>query len=302
MRSPAPSLVVCLLTLAACDCGNPRLSIRDNPTADAGPGASVCGNGFLELPFEECDFGLESNTGGPAGSCNPDCFLSRACAAGERFDEARVTCVTVADAGVNDAGVVDAGQPVEDAGVGAKVVGVLVEYPGALFNSVLHPDAPIAGAIVHLRRTGSTRDLATFTTQADGRFEFDVAPGGSYQLVDEVPPELYNEANPRTVPVAAPGQTVRADTRFLRKGVSFVVRQLTTSTAIAGVEVTVVAPGNRLLAGPRQTDAEGFVHFPPTTERGTMVFEKAGYRRYELGMPSVDTTSTVIGGCGLEVQ
>ena len=63
-----------------------------------------------------------------------------------------------------------------------------------------------------------------------------------------------------------------------------------------------VRRGNRVLAGPRQTDVEGFVHFPPTTERGTMVFEKPGFRRYELGMPSVDTTSTVIGGCGLEVQ
>lgn len=297
MRSPAPYLVVSLITLAACDCGNPRLSIHDNTSADAGPRASVCGNGFLELPFEECDFGLESNTGGPAGACNPDCFLSRACPLGERFDEARVSCVAAVDAGVIDAGI-----PAEDAGVGAKVVGVLVEYPGALFNSVLHPDAPIAGAIVHLRRAGSARDLATFTTLADGRFEFDLAPGGAYQLVDEVPPELYNEANPRTVPVAASGQTVRADTRFLRKGVSFVVRQLNNSTAISGVDVTVMAAGNRVLAGPRQTDAEGFVHFPPTTERGTMVFEKAGFRRYELGMPSVDTTSTVVGGCGLEVQ
>ncbi len=297
MRSLAPHLVVSLLTLAACDCGNPRLSIHDGTSTDAGPRASACGNGFLELPFEECDFGIESNTGGPAGACNPDCFLSRACPAGQRFDEATVSCV-----GDVDSGVVDAGVPMEDAGVGAKVVGVLVEYPGALSTSVLHPDAPIAGAIVHLRRAGSSRDLATFTTLGDGRFEFELAPGGSYQLVDEVPPDLYNEANPRPVPVAAAGQTVRADTRFLRKGVSFVVRQLSTSTAIPGVAVTVVAPGNRVLAGPRQTDAEGFVHFPPTTERGTMVFEKSGFRRYELGMPSVDTTSTVVGGCGLEVQ
>lgn len=297
MRSLAPHLVVSLLALAGCDCGNPRLSIHDGTPADAGPGASVCGNGFLELPFEECDFGLESNIGGPAGACNPDCFLSRACPVGQRFDEARVSCV-----GDGDAGLVDAGVPVEDAGVGAKVVGVLVEYPGALTSSVLHPDVPIAGAIVHLRRAGSSRDLATFTTLADGRFEFDVAPGGSYQLVDDVPPHLYNEANPRPVPVAAAGQTVRADTRFLRKGVSFVVRQLANSMAIPDVAVTVVAPGNRVLAGPRLTDAEGFVHFPPTMERGTMVFEKAGFRRYELGMPSVDTTSTVVGGCGLEVQ
>ncbi len=298
MRLPAPQLVVSVvLTLAACDCGNPRLSIHEGTAADAGPRASACGNGFLELPFEECDFGIESNTGGPAGACNPDCFLSRACPVGQRFDEARVSCVAEVDAGA-----VDAGAAVEDAGVGAKVVGVLVEYPGALFNSVLHPDTPIAGAIVHLRRAGSSRDLATFTTQADGRFEFDLAPGGAYQLVDEVPPDLYNEANPRPVPVAAAGQTVRADARFLRKGVSFVVRTLATSMAIDGVQVTVMAPGNRVLAGPRQTDAEGFVHFPPTSERGTMVFEKPGFRRYELGMPSVDTTSTVIGGCGLEVQ
>ncbi|MER2561595.1 MAG: SpaA isopeptide-forming pilin-related protein [Myxococcaceae bacterium] len=297
MRLPAPQLVVSLLTLTACDCGNPRLSIHEGTPPDAGPRASACGNGFLELPFEECDFGIESNTGGPAGACNPDCFLSRACPVGQRFDEARVSCVAEVDAGA-----VDAGAAVEDAGVGAKVVGVLVEYPGALFNSVLHPDTPIAGAIVHLRRAGSSRDLATFTTQADGRFEFDLAPGGAYQLVDEVPPDLYNEANPRPVPVAAAGQTVRADARFLRKGVSFVVRTLATSMAIDGVQVTVMAPGNRVLAGPRQTDAEGFVHFPPTSERGTMVFEKPGFRRYELGMPSVDTTSTVIGGCGLEVQ
>jgi hypothetical protein len=303
MRVPTPLFLVCLsLAVAACNCGNPRLTIHEQPTlADGGRVASVCGNGFVEAPHEECDFGAENNLGGPVGSCNPDCFLSRACPAGSSYDEARIQCVAMPDGGL-DAGWDAGSAPPRDAGVGAKVVGVLAEYAGALSPSVLHPNVPIDGATVHLRARGAMVDLSTRTTGPDGRFEFDVSPGAAYDLVHDTPSAFYNEGTPRPVPLAMPGETVRADLQFLRKGVSFVVRTLASSTAIPGVEVTVVAPGNRLIAGPRLTDAEGFVHFPPTSERGVMVFQKAGYRRYELGMPSVDTTSTVVGGCGLEVE
>lgn len=322
-RTQTPLAVGALVALLSvgCQCGATRLISHPGEDPTLPITALTCGNGQVDAP-EECDFGLEGNTG-VVGGCNPDCTLSRGCFAGEAWREELLTCVPLdagapspgdagpedagqaPDAGPPDAGAPDAGGtpdagPRPDAGpVDAVLTGTIREQtPGGLYgNSVLHPKVPLPGARVHLRLPGGTSDLASELTDALGQFRFDVSSGVAYELRYTVPPAFYSEPTyHQPIRPLAPGETRIADYDFFRAGIHYTVRDAHTSAPISTVNITI-RQGNVVIAGPYFTDVEGYAHFPSTAVPGDMVFEKAGYQTLRLSSASGNTSHTLIGGC-----
>lgn len=268
--------LVVALVLQACDCAGPRLSIRQDDDGGAMTAEFFCGNGFVEEPWEECDFGLEDNVGGPAGTCNPDCTLSRVCPQGQRYDPTRVLCVAVPDGGADAGPIVDAGTPVLDGGSGAFIEGTLWHETPFMPASVA-PKVPIAGAIARLTNEARTVTFGSVTTGQDGRFRFAISPGVAYAVFYEVPGRFYAEPDyARRLLPARPGETLNADYSFYLKGIHFRVGEVGTGVPIEGVSVTVESAG-RVLVGPVLTNSHGYVHLMNSPAPGVLTFRKQGY-------------------------
>lgn len=264
------------LVLQACDCAGPRLSIRHDEDGGVMTAESFCGNGFVEEPFEECDFGLEDNVGGPAGTCNPDCTLSRVCPPGQRYEPSRVLCVVVADAGQADAGAVDAGAPLVDGGSGAFIEGTLW-HETPFMPAAVAPKRPIAGAVARLTNEARTVTFGSVTTGPDGRFRFAISPGVAYAVSYEVPPQFYAEPDyARRLLPARPGETLNADYAFFLKGIHYRVGESGTNVPLEAVSVTVESAG-RVLVGPVLTNSHGYVHLMNSPMPGVLIFRKQGY-------------------------
>lgn len=184
----------------------------------------------------------------------------------------------------------------------ARIVGVITNTIFGRTYDAQHPAEPIDQVTVHVRTQIGGPDLASATTQADGRFDIPVAPGQDYVIQWDVPQQFYVESDDRQlVPALVDAEVRAADQSFYLKGVSFVVSSRTDGAKLEGVRVTVVDPNiGNLLAGPVLTDVEGYVHLNSTLVPGTLVLERAGFVTYRLQRPSLDTSSTVFGGAALE--
>ena len=265
------SLAVCMLAFASgCNCGHNILIT----TVGANEGRAVdsgilhfCGDGIVNSP-EQCDVGFE----GGSATCNSDCTLP----AGH-----------------------DAGTPQG----AAEIRGTVSEYNGILGPTALHPYVPIVGAKVFLETLNGVDELSSVTAGADGRFHFSVSANVAYQLRFELPSryQLEPEHRRRLVPIAA-GATALADEQFYTRGLHFVVQDLTRGGPLERASVSIIDAHDVALAGPRLTDADGYVYFESTLTAGTMVFTKQGFVSDSLGHASVDTTHTVVGGIGLRPE
>ena len=262
-----------LALTSGCNCGH-NVLITSVGTNDARPVDSgilhFCGDGVVNPP-EQCDVGFES---GASARCNADCTLP---------------------AGV-DAGPGTVEGP-------AEIAGTLSESAGILGPTALHPYLPIEGATVYLELLNGTSSLASTVTGADGRFHFSVSAGVAYQLRFGLASrfQLESEHRRRLSPVAA-GATANADEQFYTRGLHFAVQNLTSGAPLDRASVSIVDARQVVLAGPRLTDAEGYVYFESTSSAGVMVFSKSGFVSNSLGEASVNTTHTVIGGIGLQPQ
>ncbi len=289
------SVVLAVASLASgCNCGHNVLveSItpgeatatgRSDAGTDGGSGLiRYCGDGVVSPP-EECE---PVDFEGADPVCHSNCTFTRACPAGQGWNESAKHCTLV------------------DAGSGAEVVGVLTEYTGILpLTSKLHPPKPIGQAIVHLELKGGLGDVSAVTTAPDGAFRFSVTPGVEYQLLYELPAQY--EVDPqyvRAIPALGPSETYRADYAFTLKGLHVATQDLKAGGPLAQVSVSIVDEANHVTAGPRLTDDEGYVFFERTATPQRLQFEKRGYAETTLGVPSLNTTHTTYAGIGLQAK